>query len=371
MRSGRRSDGRRAPPTSATRSTARGQAGLDANPGPLVARLDWLRSYKDEYELRCASRRRPRSAPARHARRARGLRRGWLRAGDPPRLRAAPPRRPRRSCPTPRSWRSTRRPRRCTTRGSARARRTRAAARRRGRLSRLRLRHHAHDAGAVGCDPRFVALVALVDGLERELARAATPGRPYVDAAPPGAPRRRPRAARPRRPARAARRRRSRRASPTPSSRTASATTSASRCTTWRGARRIAPGRRPRRRSEYPFLRNTRPIEPGQVFTIEPGIYFIPMLLRPLRGGPQAGAIDWSLIDALTPLGGVRVEDNVLVTAAGPRNLTREAAARLRASPRRPPCAARRRARRAATRCRGTAGELVRPARRQPSAGCA
>ena len=75
---------------------------------------------------------------------------------------------------------------------------------------------------------------------------------------------------------------------------------------------------------EYPFLRNTRTIEPGHVFTIEPGLYLIPMLLRPFRSGPHAAAFDWQLIDELTPLGGVRVEDNVLVTASGPRNLTRE-----------------------------------------------
>jgi Xaa-Pro dipeptidase len=60
------------------------------------------------------------------------------------------------------------------------------------------------------------------------------------------------------------------------------------------------------------------------VFTIEPGIYFIPMLLRRFRSGPEASAFDWDTIDALTPFGGVRVEDNVLVTPGGPRNLTRE-----------------------------------------------
>jgi Xaa-Pro dipeptidase len=76
--------------------------------------------------------------------------------------------------------------------------------------------------------------------------------------------------------------------------------------------------------NEHPYLRNTRTIEPGHVLTIEPGIYFIPMLLRPFRSGPFASAFDWDAIDALTPLGGVRVEDNVVVTASGPRNLTRE-----------------------------------------------
>jgi Xaa-Pro dipeptidase len=75
---------------------------------------------------------------------------------------------------------------------------------------------------------------------------------------------------------------------------------------------------------EHPYLRNTRTIEPGHVFTIEPGIYFIPMLLRRFRSGTDAAAFDWRAIDALTVFGGVRVEDNVVVTASGPRNLTRE-----------------------------------------------
>ena len=75
---------------------------------------------------------------------------------------------------------------------------------------------------------------------------------------------------------------------------------------------------------EHPFLRNTRTIEERQVFTIEPGLYFIPMLLRSFREGEHASHFNWALIDELTPLGGIRVEDNVVVTADGHRNLTRQ-----------------------------------------------
>jgi Xaa-Pro dipeptidase len=73
----------------------------------------------------------------------------------------------------------------------------------------------------------------------------------------------------------------------------------------------------------YPFLRTTRPLDVGHVVTIEPGIYFIPMLLEPLRQGPHAADFDWKLVDALVPCGGARIEDDVLVTANGPEDLTR------------------------------------------------
>ncbi len=76
---------------------------------------------------------------------------------------------------------------------------------------------------------------------------------------------------------------------------------------------------------EYPYLRLTRDIEVGQVFTIEPGIYFVPSLLEPLRNGDHRDAVDWQRVDKFIPYGGIRIEDNVLVTEDGVENFTRDA----------------------------------------------
>ena len=79
-------------------------------------------------------------------------------------------------------------------------------------------------------------------------------------------------------------------------------------------------------------LRLTRTIEPGMVFTIEPGLYFIPMLLSRLRTEASAREVNWPKVEAMTPCGGARIEDNVLVLEDGVRNLTREAFAALDAA---------------------------------------
>jgi len=81
-------------------------------------------------------------------------------------------------------------------------------------------------------------------------------------------------------------------------------------------------------RAENKFLRNTSVIEPGQVFTIEPGIYVIDALLAPLQEDDRKALVDWAAIAELRPFGGIRIEDNVVVEPHGVRNLTREAFAR-------------------------------------------
>lgn len=75
----------------------------------------------------------------------------------------------------------------------------------------------------------------------------------------------------------------------------------------------------------HPYLRLTRKLEAGMVVTIEPGIYFIDMLLARLKAGAHAGAVDWTAIEHLRGYGGVRIEDDVHCTTGAPENLTREA----------------------------------------------
>lgn len=296
-------------------------AGLTPRPTALLSRLDWLRSYKDDYEVHCIE-----EATVVGARGHRAAREAFRSGASEMEIHHA----------FVRAVGVTEAALPYTTivaldeKGST----LHYENKRTGRDGRVLLldagaqvRRYACDitrtTPAASCDPRFASLIASVDVLERDLVHGSRPGRPYLEVHQ-------------------------------------DAHRGVARMLSEHGLLRVSadealekgythpffphgvghhlgiqvhdvagrqadpagtPAPPP---PEYPYLRNTRTIEPGHVFTIEPGLYFIPMLLRPFRSGPAAQAFDWDTIDALTPFGGVRVEDNVLVTAAGPRNLTRE-----------------------------------------------
>jgi Xaa-Pro dipeptidase len=91
------------------------------------------------------------------------------------------------------------------------------------------------------------------------------------------------------------------------------------------GLARDATGGEIPRPAGHPYLRLTRRLEPGFVVTVEPGIYFIDLLLDAARAGAHARRIRWSAVDRLRPYGGIRIEDDVACTEGAPENLTRDA----------------------------------------------
>lgn len=78
-----------------------------------------------------------------------------------------------------------------------------------------------------------------------------------------------------------------------------------------------------------PALRLTRRLEAGMTLTVEPGLYFIPMLLDRMVKTISDHGCDLELIESLLPFGGIRIEDNLVVGRERNRNLTREAFAGL------------------------------------------
>lgn len=84
-------------------------------------------------------------------------------------------------------------------------------------------------------------------------------------------------------------------------------------------------GGRIERPAGHPYLRLTRVLEPGMVVTIEPGVYFIDMLLDEVKQAGHAASVDWRRVAQFKPYGGIRIEDEVACTDGEPENLTRPA----------------------------------------------
>lgn len=88
-----------------------------------------------------------------------------------------------------------------------------------------------------------------------------------------------------------------------------------------RGARKAPP-------AVYPSLRCTRDLQANMLLTIEPGLYFIEMLLKPWQNAPLARYFNWQKISQFSEYGGIRTEDNVLIRENAIENLTAEAFAK-------------------------------------------
>ncbi|PHH92817.1 hypothetical protein CDD83_4726 [Cordyceps sp. RAO-2017] len=85
-------------------------------------------------------------------------------------------------------------------------------------------------------------------------------------------------------------------------------------------------GGNPNRQDKDIFFRNLRlrgRLPAGGVVTVEPGVYFCEFIIKPYLNDPVHGKyIDHEVLDKYWDVGGVRIEDNVLVTDHGCENLT-------------------------------------------------
>ena len=71
------------------------------------------------------------------------------------------------------------------------------------------------------------------------------------------------------------------------------------------------------------FLRLDRDLRPGMAVTVEPGVYLVPAILRDTGLRARLGdAVDWERASSWLPFGGIRIEDDVLVTDHGHEVLT-------------------------------------------------
>jgi len=70
------------------------------------------------------------------------------------------------------------------------------------------------------------------------------------------------------------------------------------------------------------YLRLAKKLKPGYVLTIEPGVYFIPALIDQWKNSKIfRDYINYDKVEKYMDFGGIRIEDNVLVTDKGHRVL--------------------------------------------------
>ncbi|MES1172596.1 MAG: aminopeptidase P family protein [Bacteroidota bacterium] len=84
-----------------------------------------------------------------------------------------------------------------------------------------------------------------------------------------------------------------------------------------------APGRQRSAEPGLRYLRLDRDLLPGMAVTIEPGLYFVPAALDDADTRRRTGdRVDWTRLDRYRRLRGIRIEDDILITATGAEVLT-------------------------------------------------
>jgi Xaa-Pro dipeptidase len=71
------------------------------------------------------------------------------------------------------------------------------------------------------------------------------------------------------------------------------------------------------------YLRTRRTLQPDMVITVEPGLYFIPALLKPaLEDKDLSKFLNKEKLPSMFEFGGIRIEDNIIITDEGSENIT-------------------------------------------------